>query len=74
MKILSLLEVCEQLKITTQTGRNRLSRGAPMPPSFRAGRKRLFRLEDVENWINDLAESGGQPLASNSDEKFGGTK
>ena len=70
MKIFSLVEVCEQLKITTQTGRNRLSRGAPMPPSFRVGRRRLFRVDDFEKWIKELAESENQFFFKNSNLEY----
>lgn len=63
MKILNLEDVCEHLKISVQTGRNRLSRGAPMPPSFRAGRRRLFLFNEVEKWVSDLAISCQIPLA-----------
>lgn len=52
MNTLSLNEVCDLLKITVQTGRNRLSTGKPMPPNFRVGRRRLFIEGEVINWIN----------------------
>lgn len=53
MQTLSLVEVCELLKITEQTGRNRLSTGRAMPPNFKVGRKRLFLASEVENWIKE---------------------
>lgn len=56
MDILTLDEVCTtMLKITVQTGRNRLSRGLPMPPSFRIGRRRLFVASEVDRWISEQA-------------------
>lgn len=53
MNILTLEEVCCLLKITHQTGRNRLSLGLPMPPNFRVGRRRLFIATDVIDWIKE---------------------
>lgn len=53
MNILTLEEVCDLLKITHQTGRNRLSLGLPMPPNFRVGRRRLFIATDVIGWIKE---------------------
>lgn len=58
---LTLEDVCSLLKISTQTGRNRLSRGAPMPPSFRTGRRRLFIASMVNAWILERARSQNTP-------------
>lgn len=55
MNILTLEEVCCLLKITHQTGRNRLSLGLPMPPNFKVGRRRLFISQTVDKWINEQA-------------------
>lgn len=57
MNILTLEEVCGLLKITHQTGRNRLSLGLPMPPNFRVGRRRLFIASDVIDWIKEQSIS-----------------
>jgi Helix-turn-helix domain len=57
MQTMSLNEVCKLLKITDQTGRNRLSSGMPMPPNFRVGRRRLFIEEDVLDWIKGQSTS-----------------
>ena len=53
MDVLTLNDVCNILKITPQTGRNRLSMGMPMPPNFRVGRRRLFIATDVIDWIKE---------------------
>jgi hypothetical protein len=53
MDVLTLNDVCKLLKITPQTGRNRLSMGMPMPPNFRVGRRRLFIATDVIDWIKE---------------------
>lgn len=55
MNVLGLEEVCKTLKITIQTGRNRLSKGLPMPPSFRIGRRRLFIESEIEKWLSEQA-------------------
>jgi Helix-turn-helix domain len=56
LDVLTLDEVCENvLRISAQTGRNRLSRGLPMPPSFRVGRRRLFLVTDVDQWLQQTA-------------------
>jgi hypothetical protein len=69
METMSLPEVCKLLKITEQTGRNRLSEELPMPPSFKVGRRRLFLTLEVESWL--LKESGfngrNQPTLNNSE-------
>jgi hypothetical protein len=65
IEVLTLDEVCESvLRISAQTGRNRLSRGLPMPPSFRVGRRRLFLVTDVDQWLQNtahLAETSNVP-------------
>lgn len=55
-RILTLEDVCALLKVSVQTGRNRLCRGDPMPPSFRTGRRRLFLESKVEAWILQQAD------------------
>ena len=57
MDVLTLNDVCEILKITPQTGRNRLSMGMPMPPNFRVGRRRLFVATDVIDWIKEQSST-----------------
>lgn len=55
MNIMNLEEVCSLLKINVTTGRNRLCQGKAMPPSFKVGRRRLFREDDVIAWLNSIA-------------------
>ena len=57
METMSLKDVCDLLKIDIATGRNRLSSGALMPPSFRVGRRRLFLKDEVEIWLRELPKS-----------------
>lgn len=59
---MSLNDVCELLKITQQTGRNRLSMGMPMPPNFRVGRRRLFIVEEVLCWIKQQSSIGNSSV------------
>ena len=67
IEVLTLDEVCENvLRISAQTGRNRLSRGLAMPPSFRVGRRRLFLVTDVDQWLQQTAHHNG-PINSLSD-------
>ena len=55
MVTMDLEEVCALLKISPDTGRNRLYLGLPMPPSFRVGRRRLFLTSEVEGWLHGQA-------------------
>jgi len=64
-QILTLEDVCTLLKISVQTGRNRLCGGAPMPPSFRTGRRRLFLASAVNAWI--LQQAGVTPIDGHDD-------
>ena len=48
---LSVEEIAEALHIEVGTARNRLSRGDPMPPSCKIGRRRLFPKDELERWL-----------------------
>lgn len=48
---LTVEEVSERLHITVGTARNRLSRGEPMPPSVKIGRRRLFPEKALHDWV-----------------------
>jgi predicted DNA-binding transcriptional regulator AlpA len=63
-QVITLEHVCALLHISVGTGRNRISNGAPMPPSFRTGRRRLFLASAVDEWIRNEAgfESAHAPL------------
>ena len=62
IEVLTLDEVCENvLRISAQTGRNRLSRGLPMPRSFRVGKRRLFLVTDVDQWLQQTAHFTATP-------------
>jgi predicted DNA-binding transcriptional regulator AlpA len=62
--LITLEEVCAILRVSVGTGRNRLSRGQPMPPSFRTGRRRLFVASLVDEWIHHQATARLEPGAS----------
>ena len=51
METMTLEDICKILKISITTGRNRMSQGLDMPPSFKVGRRRLFWKEEVEQWF-----------------------
>jgi predicted DNA-binding transcriptional regulator AlpA len=57
MELLNLDEVCEALRIAPSTGRNRLSSGGPMPPSFKMGGRRFFVKDQVNAWLEKQAEA-----------------
>lgn len=48
---LTIEEISERLHIKVGTARNRLSRGEPMPPSIKIGRRRLFPSVELERWL-----------------------
>lgn len=50
-KYLTIEEVSKRLHINVGTARNRLSRGDPMPPSTKCGRRRLFPSIELEKWL-----------------------
>ncbi|MBH2015738.1 MAG: helix-turn-helix domain-containing protein [Burkholderiales bacterium] len=64
--LMTIEQVSELLKITARTARNRLSRGDPMPPSFRTGRRRLFLTRAVQQWIEEQACMGFAELGDKS--------
>lgn len=69
METMSLEDVCELLKIDVSTGRNRLSAGSPMPPSFRVGRRRLFLKDEVETWLREQPKTNNLPIYTKYQEK-----
>ena len=48
---LTIEQVSARLHIQVGTARNRLSRGDPMSPSVKIGRRRLFPLIELERWV-----------------------
>ena len=52
-QLLTVTELADVLHMDVGTIRNRLSRGEPMPPSVKIGRRRLFPAQDLSNWINN---------------------
>ena len=64
----TLEEIARELHIAPATARNRLTLGLPMPPSIRVGRRRLFPVDEYENWIaSQLTRSEGSDTASDAD-------
>lgn len=50
---LTVEQVAEKLHMSTGTVRNRISAGMPMPPSFRIGRRRLFPVSEMDDWLTN---------------------
>lgn len=50
-KLLTITELSDVLHMDVGTIRNRLSRGEPMPPSVKIGRRRLFPIQEVNKWL-----------------------
>lgn len=48
---LTVDEMSELLHMSPGTARNRLSRGEPMPPSIKIGRRRLFPVNELDKWL-----------------------
>ncbi|WP_363323536.1 helix-turn-helix domain-containing protein [uncultured Pseudoteredinibacter sp.] len=48
---LTVEQVSKKLHVTAGTIRNRISKGDPMPPSIKVGRRRLFPEDEFESWI-----------------------
>jgi len=45
-------ELGNELSLSVGAVRNRLSRGDPMPPSIKIGRRRLFPVAEFHAWMN----------------------
>jgi hypothetical protein len=60
METMTINDVSRLLHITEDTARNRLSAGMDMPPSFKAGKRRLFLKTEVEVWMQKLSVSTDQ--------------
>jgi excisionase family DNA binding protein len=50
-KLLTITELSDVLHMDVGTIRNRLSKGEPMPPSIKVGRRRLFPASELEKWL-----------------------
>lgn len=61
---LTIEEISERLHISPGTARNRLSRGEPMPPSVKVGRRRLFPSLELERWLMNKLVSNDQSYES----------
>jgi len=50
-RLITINELAHALRLTPGTIRNKLARGADLPPSLRVGRRRLFSQEQVDGWL-----------------------
>jgi hypothetical protein len=53
--VLTVEDIAAVLKVSPGGLRNRISRGLDVPPSFRAGRRRLFLAASFDQWLLDQA-------------------
>lgn len=51
MKFITLDQLAGEVGMSRKTLQNRISSGAPMPPSYKIGRQRLFKRDEVDAWI-----------------------
>jgi len=59
-KYLTIEEISKEMRISVGTARNRLACSRPMPPSLKAGRRRLFPEDEFVKWMGDLVEKNIQ--------------
>jgi excisionase family DNA binding protein len=64
-RYLTIEEVSAYLHMQVGTARNRLSRGEPMPPSVKIGRRRLFPEDDFQEWLDSFLRNN-DPIISRS--------
>ena len=50
-RLVTINELAQALRLTPGTIRNKLARGADLPPSIRVGRRRLFSQEQIDAWL-----------------------
>ncbi len=68
-KLLSTEEVAKYLHISVGTVKNRLSRGDPMPPSLKIGRRQLFPSDEFQKWLNNrVVLNDGISIRENPDD------
>lgn len=59
-KYLTYEEAAYVLCMSAQGLRNRWSKGEPMPPSIRVGRRRLFPESELHKWLAEHVNRGGE--------------
>lgn len=57
MHFYTIDDIAKELHMSVGTVRNRLSRGDPMPPSVKVGKKRLFPEDSFREWVQGKIES-----------------
>ncbi len=50
-EFLTVKQVSKRLFLAESTVRNKICNGDDMPPSFKFGRRRLFKLDEFELWL-----------------------
>ncbi len=51
MKWISIEQLANEFGLSKRTLQNRLSNGSAMPPSYKIGKRRMFRRDEVDAWI-----------------------
>lgn len=51
MKWISIEQMANEIGLSKRTLQNRLSNGSAMPPSYKIGKRRMFRRDEVDAWI-----------------------
>ena len=62
MTWITIDQLAQELNISKRTLQNRLSDGRPMPASYKVGRKRLFKRDEVDEWIAKFRTETSLPL------------
>jgi len=57
-EIITVDDLSEIIKMDKRTIQNRISSNLPLPPSFKipSAKTRLWRYNDVMNWVNQIAD------------------
>lgn len=64
-KFLGVDELSHYLHWSPGTIRNRICRGDPMPPHIKIGRKLLFPIAELENWLRGIPHTNESEMLLN---------
>jgi len=69
LTLLSTEDIAKYLHISVGTVKNRLSKGDPMPPSIKIGRRQLFPSKEFHEWLSDqlVTNDGKDNQGGNND-------
>ena len=74
-RLVTIDELAHALRLTPGTVRNKLARGADLPPSIRVGRRRLFSQEQIDAWLKarEVLKAPTSIARDSAQRKFGVT-